>query len=568
MWLVCLRNKKSLTFRIGLATFCSSTSNMVYNRDSKKESIFRQESLERLSSPERLDQLMQVLAPKDWLVLTVFGGLTVLGLVWSFLGRIPITIEGRGIFLQPRQVVELQSSIAGQIESLKITSGQCVKKNEVLATINPIDLRKQLQLTKEKLAQLQKQATDSSLISNQRMELEKIAIAVSQESLQKRLQDAQALTPILKERGLNAITKQKLSLQQRLQEAQVFAPTLKEKGLTAIQQQRLSLQQRLKDMQALVPVLEQRLQKRRELATNGAVSTDTVLQVEKEYNQGVQDVAEIQAQMKQLDLTEAQTQQSYQQNVNNIGELQAQLQELELQSVKTEREYLDNLRSINEIQAQFQELNTKSKRLEQEYLETSNQRNKEIQEVGREVIILEQKVTENSRIFSSQDGCILELNATVGQVVQPGSRLGNMRIGGEEKLGLAMAYFQIKDGKQIKPEMPISITPDTVQRERFGGIVGKVTEVSPLAVTAEGTVATIGNSEVVKSLIGETGAAIQVTANLQTDDRNPSGYKWSSSKGPDSKITPGTTAIVRVTVDERSPITFLLPFLREIVSTK
>jgi len=45
---------------------------MVFNRDSKKEGIFRQESLERLSSPERLDQLMQVLAPKDWLALAVF----------------------------------------------------------------------------------------------------------------------------------------------------------------------------------------------------------------------------------------------------------------------------------------------------------------------------------------------------------------------------------------------------------------------------------------------------------------------------------------------------------------
>ncbi|MBD2182214.1 NHLP bacteriocin system secretion protein [Aerosakkonema funiforme] len=541
---------------------------MVFNRDSKKESIFRQESLERLSSPERLDQLMQVLAPKDWLALTVFGGLTAIGLVWSILGRIPIAIEGRAIFLQPRQVVDLQSSIGGRIQSLKVTGGQCVKKDELLATINPLEMQKQLQLAKEKLLQLQKQTGETSLVSKQRMELEKIAIAVSQESLQRRLQDAQAMTPILKERGLNAIAKQKLSLQQRLQEAQSFAPTLKEKGLTAIQQQRLSLQQRLKDARALVPVLEQRLKKRRELAVNGAISTDTVLQVEKEYNQGVQDIAELEAQLKQLDLTEAQTQQSYQQNVNNIGELQAQLQELELQSVRTEREYLDNLRSINEIQAQLQELNTKYKRLEQENLEISNRRIQEIQEVGREVIILEQRVTENSQILSSQDGCILELTAAVGQVIQPGSRLGNMRIGSEQKLGLAIAYFSIKDGKQIQPGMPVLITPDTVQRERFGGIVGQVTEVSPLAVTAEGTVATIGNSEVVKSLISQTGAAIQVTANLQTEDRNPTGYKWSSSKGPNSKITPGTTATVRVTVDERSPITFLLPFLREILGTK
>jgi len=541
---------------------------MVFNRDNKKEGIFRQESLERLSSPERLDQLMQVLAPKDWLALTVFGSLTILGLAWSLVGRIPITVQGRGIFLQPRQVVDLQSSIAGQLKFLNVTNGQCVKKNEVLATIEPLALQQQLRLAKEKLDKLQKQATDASLMSSQRMQLEKSAIAASQATLQKSLQDTQALAPILKEKGLNALDKQRVSLMQRLQEAQAFAPTLKEKGLTAIQQQRSSLQQRLKDAKDLIPVLEERLQTRRELAREGAISVDSVLEIEREYKQEIQKFSELTVQQKQLDLTETQTQQTYQQSINTIGEMQSQLQEIELQTVKNEREYLDNLRSINDRQAQLQELNTKYKRLEQESLETFNHRNKEVQEIGREIIKLEQQLTESSRILSSQDGCILELMATVGQVVQPGSRLGNMRVGREEKLGLAIAYFPIKDGKQIKPEMTISITPDTVQRERFGGIIGKVTALSPLPVTAEGTAALIGNSEVAKNLTGETGAAIQVTVNLETDDHNPSGYKWSSSKGPNSKITPGTTATVRVTIEERAPITFLLPFLRELVGMK
>jgi len=541
---------------------------MVFNRDNKKEGIFRQESLERLSSPERLDQLMQVLAPKDWLALSVFGCLTILGGGWSIIGRIPITVQGRAIFLQPRQVVDLQSSIAGQLKSLNISSGHCVKKDEVLATIEPVALQQQLRLAKEKLDKLQKQATDASLISSQRMQLEKSAIAASQATLEKSLQDTQTLAPILKEKGLNALDKQRVSLMQRLQETQAFAPRLKEKELTAIQQQRSSLQQRLKDAKGLIPVLEQRLQQRRELAREGAISVDSVLELEREYKQEVQKFSELAVQQKQLDLTETQTQQTYQQNVNKIGEMQSQLQELELQSVKNEREYLENLRSSNERQAQLQELNTKYKRLEQESLETFNQRNKEVQEAGREIIRLEQQLTENSRILSSQDGCILEVMATVGQVVQPGSRLGNMRVGREEKLGLAIAYFPIKDGKQIKPEMTISITPDTVQRERFGGIVGKVTAVSPLPVTAEGTATLMGNSEVAKNLTGETGAAIQVTVNLETEERNPSGYKWSSSKGSNSKITPGTTATVRVTIEERAPITFLLPFLRELVGMK
>lgn len=32
----------------------------------EKNKIFREESLERLSSPERLDQLMQIIGRQDW----------------------------------------------------------------------------------------------------------------------------------------------------------------------------------------------------------------------------------------------------------------------------------------------------------------------------------------------------------------------------------------------------------------------------------------------------------------------------------------------------------------------
>jgi HlyD family secretion protein len=116
--------------------------------------------------------------------------------------------------------------------------------------------------------------------------------------------------------------------------------------------------------------------------------------------------------------------------------------------------------------------------------------------------------------------------------------------------------------------MAIAITPDTVQRERFGGIVAEVTEVSKLPITRAGATAVIGNSEMVQTLVGETGAVMEVNTKLVTDPTTVSGYKWSSSKGPASKITPGTTATVRVTVEERAPITFVLPFLRDLLGIK
>lgn len=66
----------------------------------ERESLFRRESLERLSSPERLDELMKLVTLKAWLPLGTLGLLLGLGLLWSVLGRVPVTTHGRGLLVQ------------------------------------------------------------------------------------------------------------------------------------------------------------------------------------------------------------------------------------------------------------------------------------------------------------------------------------------------------------------------------------------------------------------------------------------------------------------------------------
>ena len=61
--------------------------------------IFRKAALERLSSPEQLDQLMQVTTPKGWLALIALTGLLVMVVIFSFVARIPITVTGQCILL-------------------------------------------------------------------------------------------------------------------------------------------------------------------------------------------------------------------------------------------------------------------------------------------------------------------------------------------------------------------------------------------------------------------------------------------------------------------------------------
>ena len=78
----------------------------------EKSSIFRPAALERLSSPEQLDQLMQIVTLRSWLPLATLGGLLFCALVWSVFGRIPVTTSGRGVIVRADTMAGAMSDTA------------------------------------------------------------------------------------------------------------------------------------------------------------------------------------------------------------------------------------------------------------------------------------------------------------------------------------------------------------------------------------------------------------------------------------------------------------------------
>lgn len=474
--------------------------------DDQKRSLFRKETLERLSSPERLDQLMQVVSPRSWLPLVALGSLVGSAVIWSIYGGIPITIEGRGVLIYPRKVVPLQSKSSGQLLALDVKVGDVVKKGEVLATIDQAELRKQLQQQRAKLVELQSQNQAVGSLQVQRNDLDKKAIQQQRQTLQQSLKAAQELTPILREKGLESIRRDRQNLHKRLQ-----------------------------TIRGLLPTFKKRLDNRQRLFEEGAVPDDTVLQARQEYLNSLASIDEAESQLKQLDVKEA----------------------------DALRQYLQNLNTIKDLRTQLQELDSKEASIAQQDLETSTTRIKEIQEVMREIAKLELQLGDNSQIISQYSGRILEITVTPGQVLDAGTRLASLEVENPSSKLVGVTYFPVAEGKKIQPGMTLQITPQTVKRERFGGILGNVTNVSAFPISKEAAASVVGNPEVVEGLVDQKqDGLMQVYGDLELDSTTESGYKWSSSKGPHLKISSGTTTVVRVKVEERAPITFVLPILR------
>jgi len=216
---------------------------------------------------------------------------------------------------------------------------------------------------------------------------------------------------------------------------------------------------------------------------------------------------------------------------------------------------------VANLQTQLRELEIKGKEITQQQMETASDTQLQIQEIERTIARYEEDLRTKSRIVSEYTGRVLEVTASVGQIYGAGQRLGAIET--EDPTGklFAVVYFQVSDGKKIEPGLDVRIVPTTVERERYGSIVGKVETVSTFPVTTDAITNLVGNAEVAQGL-SAGGSKIEVLAELSLDPSSLSGYKWTSGKGPDIKITAGTTGVARVTVEYRRPITFLIPILR------
>jgi hypothetical protein len=65
-----------------------------------KREIFRSAALNRMSSPEQLDQMLEVTTPKYWIALVAVALMLLCGLAWGFYGRMTTKAMGRGMVIQ------------------------------------------------------------------------------------------------------------------------------------------------------------------------------------------------------------------------------------------------------------------------------------------------------------------------------------------------------------------------------------------------------------------------------------------------------------------------------------
>lgn len=100
-----------------------------------RKEVFRKAALDRLSSPEQLDQLMRTTGTQGWLALSAIFLLLLATLVWASYGTSTTEVAGQGLLLRQGGVSQLVAPGIGEVEEVLAAVGDVLAEGQPVATL-------------------------------------------------------------------------------------------------------------------------------------------------------------------------------------------------------------------------------------------------------------------------------------------------------------------------------------------------------------------------------------------------------------------------------------------------
>ncbi|MDD3364684.1 MAG: NHLP bacteriocin system secretion protein [Syntrophomonas sp.] len=441
-----------------------------------QNNIYRKIALDRLSSPEELDQRLTIVSPIGWVSLIAVALLICAGLTWGFLGSIADKAAGTGIIISSGGINGVIHRADGQITDISVHDGDYVEKGQVIARIEQTELIEKINQYKEDLAAAQSIDLENLQMNNSKLNF----------NIYGKIGEIFADY----ENAIANLTAQRVS-----------SYTQSDQSKYALEQTRIKYEDSLEKYNNYKALYE-----------NGAVSQNELNNAESEFR-----------------INEA-AYNSQRQNLNAMS--QAQLNQVEA-NLRAQKQWLKDTIAVSIIDLQ------------------------------NNIAKMQRDLLNNGDIIANVSGRVLEMQVKKGDIVKAGSVVCTIA---EEKTQTdsleAVIYVPVGNGKKIKPGMEVNVSPSTVKKEENGFMLGNVVSVSEYPTSAQGMMLTLGNTELVKQLSAQ-GASLEVKVKLVMDSSTRSGYKWSSPQGPPIGIDGGTFCIGEVKVNQKRPISMVLPYIKE-----
>ncbi|QNI59527.1 NHLM bacteriocin system secretion protein [Synechococcus sp. BIOS-U3-1] len=195
----------------------------------------------------------------------------------------------------------------------------------------------------------------------------------------------------------------------------------------------------------------------------------------------------------------------------------------------------------------------------------NGQRQQHIKQQQARIKARSEEINRIAQIRAPINGCVIDRNVHRGEVVQPASTLFTLDAGGRQSSLESLAFFSPGDGKRLKAGQRVRISPSSTKRQRHGGIEGQVLSIRRLPVNDQALIKRLGLESLLDAVRQQPkGPLIEVKTSLKRDPSTISGYDWGGGPGPAIEISTGTPTEVRVLVEERRPISYVIPILRDL----
>lgn len=256
-----------------------------------------------------------------------------------------------------------------------------------------------------------------------------------------------------------------------------------------------------------------------------------------------------------------------------------QLQELILQdrqeSVLAQQELLGSRQDLNRLlpyrssgaiaEQTYVDKELTIQRLEAQITSEANRRRQQISERRLELRRLDEEILRSTDVLAPTAGCVNDLRVQLGSMVQPGQAVIELDASPRGANLESLAFFAAQDAKRIHVGQEVQVTPTTTNAQRHGAIQGTVLSVQTLPVSEEALLNRLGSRSLVQEVTARGGGAlIEVRTRLRRSASTYSGYDWGGGDGPRLKLSAGTSTQVRVLVEQRQPISYLVPILRDL----
>jgi HlyD family secretion protein len=218
--------------------------------------------------------------------------------------------------------------------------------------------------------------------------------------------------------------------------------------------------------------------------------------------------------------------------------------------------------AIGRLQAEIMQDDSQAFQTRWQPGELRKQRQMEIRDQEANLQSMRHRLRLISTVVTPVGGEVVEEKIRPGALITAGTPVISIQPDNDQVI--AVLYVPSTLAKDVHPGMETEISPSTAKREEYGFIRGKVTFVAHYPATTNGMMTLFENDSLVASLRGR-GMVTEVDVAMEIAKDTPSGFRWSSSQGPEMQITPGTLCSAQIVTRTQKPITLVFPFLKKLM---